>query len=211
MNFRYVIRAAALSTSLLLAGSAFAADGPQGFVETEVNKLVDLLKQPASAAREGQIAKSIDGIIDYDEMIHRDFGQPCPAAQPSCTNHWGELSEPQKKEVTDLLRKLVEKNYKKNIQKTLDYDITYKGAKEAGGDTKVRTEAKSKLKPRDPAVQIDYVVRPSGGGYRIVDIVTEGSSVTKNYYDQFHKMLTTPEQGYGHIVKKLNEKLAKTE
>jgi len=130
---------------------------------------------------------------------------------PSCTNHWSELSEPQKKEVQDLLRKLVEKNYKKNIQKTLDYDITYKGAKESGGDTRVRTEAKSKLKPRDPAVQIDYVVRPAAGGYRIVDIVTEGSSVTKNYYDQFHKMLTTPEQGFPHIVKKLNEKLAKND
>ena len=42
-----------------------------------------------------------------------------------------------------------------------------------------------------------------------VDIVTEGSSLTKNYYDQFHKFLTTPGQGYPHIVKKLNEKIAK--
>ena len=65
------------------------------------------------------------------------------------------------------------------------------------------------MKPRDPAVQVDYVVRNASASYRIVDIVTEGSSLVKNYYEQFHKMLNTPGQGYPYIVKKLNEKLAK--
>jgi ABC-type transporter MlaC component len=60
-------------------------------------------------------------------------------------------------------------------------------------------------------VQVDYVVKPEGSAYRVVDIVTEGSSLTKNYYDQFHKMLTTPGQGYPHVVKKLNEKIAKAD
>jgi hypothetical protein len=39
--------------------------------------------------------------------------------------------------------------------------------------------------------------------------VTEGSSLTKNYYTQFDKMLSTPDQGYAHVVKKLRDKLAK--
>jgi len=43
---------------------------------------------------------------------------------------------------------------------------------------------------------------------RVVDIVTEGSSLTKSYYDQFHRMLTNAGQGYAYIVRKLNEKLA---
>ena len=43
----------------------------------------------------------------------------------------------------------------------------------------------------------------------MVDIVTEGSSLTKNYYDQFLRMLTTDGQRYPHIVKKLSEKIAK--
>jgi phospholipid transport system substrate-binding protein len=127
-------------------------------------------------------------------------------------NHWAELTDQQKAEVTGLLKQLVEKNYKKNLIKTLDYEVTYKGTKDvAGGDAKIRTEAKSKLKPRDPAVQVDYVVKGASNGYKVVDIVTEGSSLTKNYMDQFHKMLITPGQGYPHVVKKLNEKVAKKE
>jgi ABC-type transporter MlaC component len=41
-----------------------------------------------------------------------------------------------------------------------------------------------------------------------VDIVTEGSSLTKNYYDQFHRMLTTQGQGYSYLVQKLRDKIA---
>ena len=45
-------------------------------------------------------------MVDYDELARRAFGQPCPAAIPSCTNHWGELTDAQKAEVTDLLKRL---------------------------------------------------------------------------------------------------------
>jgi phospholipid transport system substrate-binding protein len=200
-----------LLVGLLLAGTASAdqGDGPQKFIQSEHVKLEAILRQPATSARDAQVTNTLDTMVDYDELSRRAFGQPCPHAISSCTNHWGELTDQQKAEVSGLLKKLVEKNYKKNLIKTLDYEVTYKGQKEIGGDAKIRTEAKSKLKPRDPAVQVDYVVKGAGGGYKVVDIVTEGSSLTKNYYDQFHKFLTTPGQGYPHIVKKLNEKIAK--
>jgi ABC-type transporter MlaC component len=199
---------------ILLAGLAFAApasadEGAEKFIQNEHAKLETILRQPASAARDAQVTNTLDTMVDYDELGRRAFGQPCPHAVSACTNHRGELTDQQKAEVTGLLKKLVEKNYRKNLIKTLDYEVTYKGQKDVDGDSKIRTEAKSKLKPRDPAVQVDYVVKAIGNGYKVVDIVTEGSSLTKNYYDQFHKFLTTPGQGYPHIVKKLNEKLAK--
>ena len=203
-----------LLAGLALAGTASADAGAQKFVMSEHVKLESLLRQPASAARDGQVTHTLDTMVDYDELARRAFGQPCPPVHPSCANHWSELTEQQRVEVTGLLKRLVEKNYRKNLIKTLDYEVTYKGQKEVGGDAKIRTEAKSKLKPRDPAVQVDYVVKPPQGGagaYRVVDIVTEGSSLTKNYLDQFHKMLTTPGQGYPHIVKKLHDKIAKPE
>ena len=93
--------------------------------------------------------------------------------------------------MTDLLKQLVRKNYRKNLLKTLDYDITYKGARDQAGDTRVITEAKYKLKPRDPPVRVDYVVKQTTAGYIVVDFVTEGSSLTKNYYDQFRRRWTT--------------------
>jgi len=46
-------------------------------------------------------------------------------------------------------------------------------------------------------------------GPRVVDIVTEGSSLTKNYYDQFRKKMDDPNEGYPNIVQKLKDKIAK--
>ena len=93
--------------------------------------------------------------------------------------------------------------------KTLDYDVTYRGSRDAAGDTRVLTEAKNKLKPREPAVRVDYVVKQTAGGPKVVDIITEGSSLTKNYYDQFRKKMNNPAEGYPNIVQKLRDKIAK--
>ena len=169
--------------------------------------MTSLLKQPASASREQQISTLLDGMIDYDELVHRSFGAPCPLGISSCTDHWKDLTDAQKTEVTGLVKKLVQKNYKKNLSKTLEFDIAYLGSKETSGEFRVKTEAKSKAKPRDPAVQIDYIVKPNGGSYKVIDIVTEGSSLSKNYYNQFHKFLTTNGQGYPYLIQKLNTKI----
>jgi ABC-type transporter MlaC component len=194
--------------------SAHAETNPaaaQTFVQAQHGKIATLLKQPATGGRDSQLTAALDSFVDYEELTRRAFGEPCPPALSNCTDHWKELNDGQKNEVKTLLRQLVEKNYKKNLIKTLDYEVSYTGAKAAAlGDSKIRTEAQSKLKPRDPKVQVDYLVKGAdGGNFKVVDIVTEGSSLTKNYYDQFHKMLITPGQGYPHIVKKLNEKIAK--
>ena len=60
-------------------------------------------------------------------------------------------------------------------------------------------------------MQVDYVILANGDKYRVIDIVTEGSSMTKNYYDQFHRMLTTAGQGYPYVVQKLRDKIAAKE
>jgi hypothetical protein len=44
-----------------------------------------------------------------------------------------------------------------------------------------------------------------------VDIVTEGSSLTKNYYEQFRRKMENPAEGYSNIVQKLKDKVAKKE
>lgn len=208
MRFRQLISAAFLSLSMLTLATTASADasGAQTFVEKEHGALRKLVEGNAA---QGDITRAIDGMTDYDELARRTLGKPCPATIDKCKNHWDELSADQQKEVTGLLRQLVEKNYRKNLTKTKDYDVSYRGAKDSGENvSKVRTEAKSKLKPRDPAVQVDYIIM-GAGPYKVIDIVTEGSSMTKNYYDQFHRMLTTANQGYPYLVQKLKDNIAK--
>ncbi|MFO0680290.1 MAG: ABC transporter substrate-binding protein [Polyangiaceae bacterium] len=195
---------------MTFAGTASAESAAETFFQAEQAKLQTLLRQPASPARDAEVTKVMDRLVDYDELTRRAFGQPCPGTLKTCTDHWSELNDAQKTQVKDLLKKLIEKNYRKNLVKTLDFDITYKGAQEVGTDSKIRTEAKNKVNTREPSVRIEYLMGQKGAStYVVKEITTEGSSLTKNYYDQFHKMLTTADQGFPHIVKKLTEKLAK--
>ena len=143
-------------------------------------------------------------------MTRRAFGEPCHASRPNCEDLWAKLDDGQKQEVTGLLKQLVRKSYRKNLLKTLDYDIAYKGEKGQGSDTRVVTEAQNKLKPRDPPVRVEYIVRQTDRGFICVDFVTEGSSLTKNYYDQFKTKMDDPNLGYPNIVAKLKEKIAKS-
>lgn len=195
--------------ALAVSGPVSAAEDPQGFIQHQHAKLERLLHDAESPARDAQINQALDGFVDYAELTRRAFGEPCPAAIPTCDDLWAKYTDAQKGEVSDLFRQLMRKSYRKNLAKTLDYEVAYRGTSEGGGDTRVQTEAKNKNKPREPAVRVDYVVKKTEGGYRVVDIITEGSSQTKNYYDQFRKKMENPNEGYDNIVLKLREKLAK--
>jgi ABC-type transporter MlaC component len=209
MRLRHSVRALFLGLGLTTLSLVASADtqGAQAFVEKEHGQIKKLVEANASPT---EVTKAIDGMVDYTEIAQRALGKPCPATIPNCTNHWDELNDAQKHEVTELFKGLVEKKYRENAYKTKDFDVTYRGAKDQGADiAKVRTEAKNKTKPRDPAVQVDYVIKANGSSYKVIDLVTEGSILSKNYYDQSHKMLTTPGQGYPYFVQKLREKIAK--
>ena len=211
VNWKKVWGTLALGLTLTLATHVASADeaaDAQAFIQKEQNQITNLMKQNQSDAT---INAALDTFVDYDEVTRRSLGDPCPPAIPSCVNHYATLTDAQKAEVRDLMRQLVQKNYRKTLRKTLDYEIAYKGSKADDlGDSKVRTQAQSKAL-RDPPVLADYLVHKSNGQMKLVGIVTEGSSLTKNYYDQFHKMFITPGQGYPHLVQKLKDKIAKPE
>ncbi len=208
MRFRAFLALSYAAVSLSLPSTA-SADDAQSFIEHEHEKLERLLRAPESSSRDAQINEALDGFVDYGELTRRAFGEPCPPSVPGCDDLWVKYADPQKDELRSLLSQLVRKSYRKNLVKTLDYDVAYHGARDAAGDTRVLTEAKSKSKPRDPAVRVDYVVKQTPGGYRVVDIITEGSSLTKNYYDQFRKKMNDPSLGYANIVDKLREKISR--
>lgn len=199
----------AFAISSLIVVSAFSAarasaEDAQGFVRREHEALEGLLHGASSPGRDAQIARRLDAMVDYDELAWRAFGGWCndPPEKHACKNMWAGYDGARRAEARDLLRQLVEKSYRKNLIKTLDYEVVYRGSRDDGGDTRVLTEAKSRVKTREPAVRVDYVVKQTAAGYRVVDIVTEGSSLTKNYYDQFRTM------EYPCIAQRLRDRLA---
>jgi len=214
MRLRH-LPALGLSVASALAVVAFApkahAEDAEQFIQREHATLERMLHQPPSPARDAEVNQALDSFVDYDELTRRAFGEPCHPTLPNCEDIWVTYEGAKQQEVHDLLKHLVEKSYRKNLLKTLDYDINYRGTREQGGDIRVITEAQNKARPRDPPTRVDYIVKQTPSGFRVVDIVTEGSSLTKNYYDQFRKKMHNPSEGYPNIVMKLREKIAKKE
>jgi phospholipid transport system substrate-binding protein len=204
------IRTVATFTLLLVGGTCvssaavLAADDAQAFIEVQHHRIESLLRRPGSDA---EVNRALAAFVDYDALTHRAFGDPCPASEPDCEDLWTAYSDAQRSELRDLLEKLVRKNYERNLRKTLDYDVTYRGSHEGEGGTRVMTEAKNRNKPREAPVRVDYVVFRGDNGFKVVDIVTEGSSLTKNYYDQFRRKMHDPNDGYAGITAKLRQKL----
>jgi phospholipid transport system substrate-binding protein len=208
MGLRSPLSAFVVLGTLAVAVPAHA-ESAQGFIQREHSQLEQTLRQPESVSRDTQVNQGLDGFVDYGEMTRRAFGEPCHPSLPNCEDLWAGFDDNQKHEVGDLLKQLVRKSYRKNLTKTLDYDIAYKGERDQNGVTRVVTEAQNKLKPHDPPVRVDYLVKQTDKGFICVDFVTEGSSLTKNYYDQFRKKMHNPGEGYPNIVAKLKEKIAK--
>jgi ABC-type transporter MlaC component len=207
-----------LPTSIIALGSALAlvalappahAEDAQAYIQHEHAELERLLHQAPSPSRDAEVNRALDGFVDYDELTRRAFGEPCHASLPNCEDLWAGYDADKQREVHGLLKQLVENSYRKNLLKTLDFDIAYRGQREQGGDTRVVTEAQDRSKPHEPAIRVDYILKQTPSGWRVVDIVTEGSSLTKNYYDQFRKKMHNPAEGYPNIVAKLREKIAK--
>ncbi len=177
-------------------GRALAGDSAQDFIQSRQSQVTALLRQSPGAQRDKQIATVLDGMIDYGEL-----------AKGSLAAHWSELSDAQQKEFTDILKRLVQRNYERNIKNILEYKVEYLGEEPGSEGVVVHTRASSTTNQREEPITIDYRMQQVGGGWRVVDIVTEGSSLVNNYKNQFHRIIQ--KDGYNALVKKMKDKLAK--
>lgn len=183
----------ALVFGLLLPVTASAAEA-QKFLSDKQGELVGLLKKDS---RE-KLDRLFDQILDYDAL-----------AQDSLADEWARRTPEERAEFQRLLTGLVRDAYRKNLKRTLGYDVEYRGETKVATGTLVQTVAKNKGKVREEPVSIDYVLHQVGGQWRIRDIVTDGSSLVQNYKNQFRRILK--KQGFPELIKKMKTKLEKGE
>jgi len=100
----------------------------------------------------------------------------------------------------------VRASYRKNLKKTLGYDVSYQGTEKGKDGEIVRTVAKSTKDAREEPMSIDYVVRSQASGQRIIDVVTEGSSMVANYRSSFNRIMR--KGGFPEVLKRMRKKVA---
>ena len=198
--FRWIRLVASLALTLgvlaLLEPSARAGGSAEEFIQTRQAQVTTLLHQAQGGQRDKQVAAVLDGMIGYEEL-----------AKHSLAAHWGDLSETQHKEFTDILKRLVQRSYEKNLKNILEYRLEYLGEEPASEGVIVHTRASSADKPQEEPITIDYQLVSAASGWKVVDIVTEGSSLVNNYKNQFHRIIQ--KDGYDALVKRMKDKLAK--
>jgi len=178
---------------LALAPAALAAASPaEDFVKAKQAELTKLVK---AGKPDAEVDKVFDQVLDYRVLAEASLGE-----------HWAGRTPAERDEFTALLSKLVRASYRKNLKKTLGYDVTYKGTEKGKEGEVVRTIAKNVKDAREEPLSIDYVVRSEGGVPRIVDVVTEGSSMVGNYRSSFNRIMK--KGGFPEVLKRMRKKAA---
>jgi phospholipid transport system substrate-binding protein len=178
----------ALSFSL----PAFGAEA-ETFVKGKQVELSDLVSKAKSAEDEKRLDTAFDSVFDYENL-----------AQYTLKDSWQQRTAAERTEFTTLLKDLVRNAYRRNIKKTLGYEIDYKGEEDGDAGKVVRTVAHNKKNNREEPVSIDYVVHQVDGKWLINDIVTEGASLAHTYRNQFRKIID--KKGFDELIKRMKAK-----
>lgn len=183
---------AAFAFALSLSLPAFGAEA-ENFVKGKQTELSDLVSKAKSAEDEKRLDSAFDAVFDYENL-----------AKSTLKDSWEQRTPAERTEFTSLLKDLVRSAYRRNIKKTLGYEIDYKGEEDGDAGKVVRTVAHNKKNIREEPVSIDYVVHQVDGKWLINDIVTEGASMAHTYRNQFRKIID--KKGFDELLKRMKAK-----
>jgi len=172
---------------------------PLETIQTSVNKVLELVRDPALKAQPQQETKEkriwgiIDGVFDYTELSKRTLAQ-----------HWRAFTPEQQKEFSRLFGKLLGGVYMDRIMGYSDEKVVFtKTNQSSEGFAEVQSEV---IMP-GKSIPIHYRLFLRNDEWRVYDVVIEGVSLVQNYRVQFRDILAkkSPED----LIETLRKKVTK--
>ena len=189
-----------LGVSLLVLHPFFAvAATPLETIQTQVDKVLDVLRDPALKAETAKEAKEkkiwaiAENIFDFTELSKRTMGR-----------EWKKLNAGQQKEFTDLFSKILGNVYLDRIMAYTNEKVVYDKKSTISED---RAEVKSRVITSSAEVPINYRMINMNGNWKVYDVVIEGVSLVKNYRTQFREILM--DQSADDLLQILRKKVEK--
>jgi len=186
-----------LTSLLAFSLTAVASSDPKEVVRSVINRVLDILSNPAYAGpamkqQRRQLAKQIvDQHFDYREMAKR-----CLEEQ------WYKLSDSQKDDFVRLFSDLLEAFYADKIEHYAKrVQIDYTGESLQGRFAEVRTWV---VLPND-RIPIVYRLLSVSGNWMVYDVVIEGVSLVSNYRFQFARVIHRT--SYNDLVHRLQNRV----
>ena len=181
------------------SGPALAQTSAKSFLKKRHDSLLSILRRPAKSTesierRNEELDRLVGALLDFEQLSRR-----------SLASHWDGLNEAQRAEFSVLLKRLVQKSYRKNLESTLEYSIKYVSEKPGSVGVVVHTVARSLKKRRAPEIIIDYALVKSGNEWRVLDVTTDGVSLIDNYRNQFNRIIKR--NGWDELLNRMRKRL----
>lgn len=157
------------------------AGAPLDSVKVNIDKVLDVLRDPALKGESGKKTKrqkirSIsDKMFDYSELSRRTLGQD-----------WKKLNPAQQNEFTDLYKSLLEDAYADKIINYTDEKVAFSKENQLSEKT---FEVQTTVLTKKADIPIYYRVIQKDGQWKVYDVVIEGVSLINNYRNQFREIL----------------------
>jgi phospholipid transport system substrate-binding protein len=173
---------------LFLAALPVYAGAPLDQVQTNVNKVLDVLRDPKLKAESAKKIKT-----EKLEAIYEQMFDEVELSRRALGGNWTKLNTTQQKEFIQLYRQVLEKAYIDKILSYTNEKIVFPkenmlASNQAEVQTKVITSSKE--------IPIFYRVILKNGVWKVYDVVIENVSLVQNYRSQFNDILSknTPDQ-----------------
>ncbi|TFH28558.1 MAG: ABC transporter substrate-binding protein [Myxococcales bacterium] len=179
------------------AGTAISpedAGKAQQFIRVKHDKVREVLRKPDTPKRAEELTTLLGEFLDYDRLTRL-----------SLDKEWDKRSPRERQQFVDLLQQLVERQYQRNMESTLQYNVKWVGTEPIDTGVKVKSSARSTKKKRQPPVAIDYSMSPDGEEWKVFDIFTDEVSLVTNYKRQFRRVIK--DEGWNGLINRMQKKL----
>ncbi|HOQ72750.1 MAG TPA: ABC transporter substrate-binding protein [Smithellaceae bacterium] len=174
---------------LLMSVPAYAG-APMSAVESTVNRVLDVLRDPKM---KGPAAKSLK--TEKLRVIYKDMFDEMEFSRRTFTPE-------QRREFVDLFEQVLEKTYLDRILEYSNEKIVFYKESMIADD---KAEIQSRVITSSKEVPIYYRMILKNGKWKVYDVVVENVSLVQNYRTQFNEILAggTPEQLLETLRKKV--------
>jgi phospholipid transport system substrate-binding protein len=175
------------------------AGAPLDTVQTNVNKVLDVLRDPklkgdsAKGIKKEKLQGIYEQMFDEVELSMRTLG-----------GNWKKLNPAQQKEFVQLYRQILAKAYIDKILSYTDEKIVFSKENMTSNN---QAEVQTKIVTASKEIPIYYRVILKDGTWKVYDVVVENVSLVQNYRSQFNSILAknTPDQLLETLRKKVKE------
>ena len=184
-------------SALAFSSVSFAQAGATAQVKGTIEKVLEILRDPAlkapekEEARRKKLKEAIAPRFDFSGMAKRSLGP-----------HWRNRTPQEREEFVTLFADLLEQSYHKKLESYTDQEILYTKEQVDEKFGVVATKILSQKENLD--IPIEYKLLRQDAQWRVYDVVIEGVSLVSNYRSQFNRIIET--SSYADLVRKMRIK-----